>query len=200
VCSSCGGDFPLAFDPNELEDDQALCLSGCPTGYTEQGNTCVKLSIEIYTFPLFWTSELPIFSYDIELEGAMVSGGNGEPEPAYGRGFYFENRTSSETNRKYLKMTGLQRPFSYAMVIWYKADAEGFSDLVTGYCIYDEGIRNFTIKRVIDGAGVAVWGWTVSDIRQENEISGNIDVSGLASFNLEGEWNMIGFDWAFVGI
>jgi len=73
-----------------------MCLETCPTGYTQQGNDCVKLSIEIYVFPLFWTSKLPVTSYSIKLDGAMVSGGNGEPEPAYGRGFYFDNTNSTE--------------------------------------------------------------------------------------------------------
>ena len=198
VCSSCGGDYPLSYDPALLEDDQAMCLETCPTGYTQQGNDCVKLSIEIYVFPLFWTSKLPVTSYSIKLDGAMVSGGNGEPEPAYGRGFYFDNTNSTEQSRKYLKMTGMQRPFSYAMVIWYKADS--FSSIVDGYCNYEEGEKNFSIYKVIDDNGVAVWGWTASDFKQEGETQGYIDISSLTSFNLEGEWNMLGFDWSFQGI
>jgi len=92
-------------------------------------------------------------------------------------------------------MTGMQRPFSYAMVIWYKADS--FSSIVDGYCNYEEGEKNFSIYKVIDDNGVAVWGWTASDFKQEGETQGYIDISSLTSFNLEGEWNMLGFDWSF---
>jgi len=88
---------------------------------------------------------VPITSYDLTLDAAVVTGNKGSPEAAHGRGFYFTNLDADTNARTYFKITPLVRPLSYAMVIWYKAS--NFDSIATGYCDFEGGETNFEITK-----------------------------------------------------
>jgi hypothetical protein len=81
------------------------------------------------------------------------------------------------------------------LVIWYKAS--NFDSIATAYCDFEGDQTNFGITKYLDNNGIAVWGWSANTISSDEEVNGHISTDGLTDFTLEGQWNMLGFDWKF---